>query len=182
MRNRTQVTLFTAFALLVASPALSYELSSVGTLGVAGDISAGTTLAVTTTAALEAGNVAVCSVAKDETGTGTTDGSGNGEFTSAADDAGNLWNEAYEYCNMQDASPATGACTAVYYTHATDTLASGADITFTFPTATASAATCWEFSADQGSLLKVAAAEGQAVDAADPAAMVLATGTSRSYR
>jgi len=154
---------------------------SVGSLLTAGDGNAGTTWAPVTSAALEFGNVAVCVVAKDETGGGTTDGTGNAEYTSATDAASNTWTEAYEWCNMQTGTVANGACVAVYYTVATATLASGAAITFTFAgSTTRKAIACWEFS--KGGTVSVAAgSNGLANDAADPGSMTAATTVARLH-
>ena len=182
--------LLVTLALLLSAPAWGQDTvfrgvgtrgpkpwGSVGTILTANSAaSSATTWAPVTSAQLDSGNVGVCIVAKDETGSGTTDGTGNAQFTSVADAAGNTWVEAYEWCNMQSSTVANGACVAIYYTKATANLASGAAITFTFSAATlVKAATCWEFSTTSSSLAVATGSNGLANDGADPGSMTAAT-------
>lgn len=132
-----------------------------------------------TTAQLDAGNVGVCAIGKDESNTGTTDGNGQAEFTSVTDDAGNTWVEADEFVNSQAIGANNGAAVAVYYTLVTSTLTSGANITFTTAGGRRQAAACWEFAFGGGSTIVEAAGEnGLANDGADPGSMTVATGVA----
>lgn len=169
--------------LVVASQAPNSDWTSVGTIGTGVSIAAGTTVAVTTSAAAEAGNTVVCVIAKDESGSGTTDGTGNAQFTSIADsDAVNTWIEAYEWCNMQTSTAANGACVAVYYTDVTDTIESGDTITSTLTSVTSKAMSCWEFAPPASTTISETAGEnGLANDAADPGSMTIATGVAAEH-
>ena len=155
----------------------------VGTFAVGNDGTAGSTYAPVTSAALEVGNVGVCVIGKDETGTGTTDGAANAQFTSATDAAGNTWFEFGEWCNMQTSTAADGACTAIYVTAATTQLNSGAAITFTFSASTTrKAIKCEEFSIPSGYIVSITAgSNGLAADGADPASMTVATGVAQLH-
>lgn len=157
---------------------------SLNTLGTGISSASGTTVAVTTSAAAEAGNVVVCVAAKDESGNGTGDGTGNAQFTSIADsDAVNTWIEAYEWCNMQTSTAANGACVAVYYTKVADTIETSDVITLTHTSVTAKAMSCWEFSASSSplSIATTSGANGLANDAADPGSMTLASGVAAEH-
>lgn len=155
---------------------------SAGTLGTGVSTSAGTTVAVTTTQTLEVNKVAVCVVSSDEAGTGTTDGTGNAQFTSMADSGGsNTWTEAYEWCNMQTSTVANGQCVAVYTSDITSELASGGTITATIASVTAKAITCWEFSMPGTTLTETAGENGLANDGADPGSMTIATGVAQEH-
>jgi hypothetical protein len=170
-------------AWLLASP-LHAAWSSVGSIGsgVNNTGAATTVWTMATTATLESGNVGVCAVGKDESNAGTTDGNGQAEFTSVADDAGNTWVEADEFVNSQAVGNANGAAVAVYYTVAASTLTSGANITFTTAGGRRQAAACWEFAFGAGSTIAEAAGEnGLANDAADPGSMTVATGVAQEH-
>jgi hypothetical protein len=149
-------------------------------LGNTANATSSTTIALTTTAALESGNIGVCVIGADETTTGTTDGTGNANFTSVTDSASNTWVEATEYCNMQTATTNNGACVAIYYTKATSTVNSGGTITATFlNSTTAKAISCWEFTG--GTVSLTAGTTGAAYDATDPGALSVATGVNREH-
>jgi hypothetical protein len=167
---------------VLVSQAPNSDWQSVGTIGTGTSTSAGTTVAVTTSAAAEAGNTVVCVAGKDESGSGTTDGTGNAQFTSIADSDGvNTWIEAYEWCNMQTSTAANGACVAVYYTDVTDTIESGDTITLTHTSVTSKAMSCWEFSAPGSTIAETAGENGLANDASDPGSMTLATGVAAEH-
>jgi len=155
----------------------------VGTFMVGNDATAGTTYAPTTSAALEVGNVGFCVIAKDETGAGTTDGSGNAEYTSVVDAAGNTWIELLEWCNMQTSTAANGACVALYATQATTQLNSAAAVTITFGASTTrKAVTCDEWTVAPGYILSVTAGTNAvANDAADPGSLTVTTGVARDH-
>ena len=175
-------SLLLPIALLLASPAWA-AWTAVGTIANANDGTAGSTWAPTTSAALDAGNVGVCVLAKDETGTGTTDGTG--QVTSLVDAAGNTWTEGGDWCNMQTSTAANGACVAIYWTRAGATLSSGAAMTWTFAASTTGkAVTCMEYTTTTSDIVIVARAAGDnglANDAADPGSMTDATTVSRAH-
>ncbi len=168
-----------ALALLLAPSPAWAAFANVGTFLVGNNGSAATTYAPTTSAALEAGNLGVCVIAKDETGSGTTDDD-NDQVISVTDAAGNLWVQAVSYANMQSSTAANGALVSIWYTVATTQLNSAAAITFTFSASTTrKAVTCEEFT--KGGSTVVALTAGTSTlsnDAADPGSMTVATGES----
>ena len=179
-----------ALALLTSVPMLSEQGAparraggwvSLGSFLSANDGTSATTWAPTTSAALNSGEVGVCVIAKDETGVGTTDGTGNAQYTSITDTASNTWVEQIEWCNMQTTAAANGACVAIYTTTATANLASGQALTATFSAATArKAGVCWRFSRD-GTVSLAAGSGGLANDAADPGSLTDATTVEREH-
>lgn len=147
--------------------------ASISTLGQVGDATAGTTIVLTTTATLEAGNVGIISVAKDETSTGTSDGDNN-ECTSATDSAGNTWVKAIEFANTNTSSAADGIVVCVFYTKATTQLTSGGTITVNFSASTtASALTSNEYTIGGGNVVSIEASATLANDGVDPGSMDL---------
>jgi len=154
----------------------------VGTFMVGNNATAGTTYAPTTSAILEVGNVGICVLAKDETGTGTTDGN-NAQFTSMTDGVGNTWTEIYEWCNMLTATAADGACVALYAVRPTTQLASGAAVTITYSASTTrKAVTCDEWTIAPGYVLTVTAGTAPlSNDNADPGALAVVTGVNRDH-
>jgi len=177
--------LLAALAVCGSSPAWA-TWTSVGALMVGNSIASSSTLVVATSAALEAGNVGVCAIAKDESGTGTTDGD-NLQVLSITDTAGNKWwRGPLEHCNMQTSTAANGACSDIWYTQATTTLASGQNITINFIAAnTSKAATCQEFTVTAGNIVArgapAGAPNGLSNAAADPGSMTNATGVTREH-
>jgi hypothetical protein len=169
--------------LIFLSPLEAFAGWAVGdVLGTGSSTTAGTTVAVTTSATLESGNFAACFIASDEAGTGTTDGTGNAQFTSVADSAGNTWTEAYEWCSMRTAAAADGTCLAVYTTQATSQLASSGTITATVASVDSKVMGCREFTVAGGSTISEAAGEnGLANDGADPGSMTIATGVAQEH-
>jgi hypothetical protein len=167
--------------LLLAEPAAA-TFARVGSLGTGTSTTAGTSLTVTTSATLEAGNVGVCAIGKDETGTGTTDGD-LGQVTNVTDGSSNRWVKAIEFCNAQTSTAADGACIDIWWTKATTQLTSGGTITITLSASTTSkAATCDEFTMDTNLSPYMAAGQnGLANDAADPGSMTAATTVSRPH-
>jgi len=154
----------------------------VGTFMVGNDATAGTTYAPTTSAILEVGNVGICVLAKDETGTGTVDGS-NAQFTSMTDGVGNTWTEVYEWCNMLTSTAADGACVAIYAVRPTTQLASASAVTITFSASTTrKAVTCDEWTVAPGYVLTVSAGTtAVANDNADPGSLSVVTGVARDH-
>ena len=164
---------------LVSAPAFA-AWARVGTFLVGNSTSAATTLVVATSAALEAGNIGVCVVAKDETGAGTTDGD-NLQVIGVTDASSNTWQRAVEFCNMQTSTAANGACVDIWFVQPSVTIASAANVTFTFLASTTSrAATCDEFT-NTGVVGRAAGFAGIANDAADPGSMTDATGIAREH-
>lgn len=139
--------------------------ASVGTLGTVGSITANqSSVVLTTTATLEAGNLGVIVIAVDNNQ--TTDGD-EGAVSSVADSAGNTWTKAGEFCNGQGSAQAGATC-SVWYCKVPVDLASGGTITANLTNNTsrdATAATAWEFTV-QGTVA-VEATNTLANDAAD---------------
>lgn len=148
--------------------------ASVGTLGtVAQTANNQTTIVLTTTAALEAGNLGVIIVAVDNNQ--TTDGD-EGAISSMADSAGNTWNKAIEFCNGQGAAQA-GTTVSIWYCVPTITLASGGTITGNYTNNASrdeSCATAWEFTFS-GSIAIEGTPAGLANDGADPGSLDVTT-------
>lgn len=164
-----------------APSAAGPDFVTVGSLGTNAIPNPGTALNIQVSAQLDAGNVGVCAFGKDENGTGTTDGSGNAEFTSMTDDVGNTWVEAGEWCNMQTSTLRDGACTSIYYTKAAANLAALGYVSLTIPSMATGriAGTCWEFTTTKTSLSLAAGSNGVANDGADPGALSDATGVAK---
>lgn len=170
-----------ALLLFLPTPALA-AWSSSGSILTASNGSAGTSWAPTTSAQLTAGQVGVCVIGKDETGTGTSDGD-NSQISGVSDAAGNTWNYVDEFDNMQTSTAADGAVVGVFYTFATSTLSSGAAITFSFSASTTrKAATCWAFNVAAGATFaNTPSPDQRADDAADPGALTTSPGVLREY-
>lgn len=190
MRLTSMQFLAVALTLLTSIPMLSEQgaparraggFESLGSFLSANGSTTSTTWAPTTSAALNSGELGVCVIAKDEGGAGTTDGTGNAEYTSITDTASNTWVERIEWCNMQTATTSNGACIGIYTTTATSTLASGQAITITFGVSTLrKAATCWRFSRD-GTVSLAAGSNGLANDAGDPGSLSDATTVEKQH-
>lgn len=147
--------------------------ASIGSLGRVSDKVAGTTIVLTTSAALEVEHVAVVLVCKDETGTGTTDGDFN-EITGVTDSAGNVYTKVAEFANVQTSAAGDGIVIAVFFTKATVQLALGGTITATFSASTtASSISAWEFTIAVGAAVAIQSFTTLANDAADPGSMNL---------
>src|SRR3990172_9754413 len=144
-----------AVAMLAAplffAPLAQAQWASVGTLGTATDKTAGSSIVLTTTAAAEAGNVVIVSVALDNNGSADGD---NGECTSVSDSAGgNTWTKAREFQNAQGGA-ATGATVCVFYSKLTNQINSSGTITANFGhSPTASAIGAWEFTIGSGNVV-----------------------------
>lgn len=143
--------------LFTANTALA-QWASVGTLGSANDKTAGTTIAITTGAVAEVGNVIIIEAACDNTS--TSDGSTN-EILSVADGSSNTYTKAREYCNAGAGSGGTGVVVALFYARVTTELGSGGTITVTFANSiTATAASAWEFTISGNTLTLVDGVDG----------------------
>jgi hypothetical protein len=107
----------------------------VGSAGTEGTGSiAGTTIVLTTTATIEAGNLAVLLIGFDNTGTGNGD---LNEITGVADSTGsNTWVEGKENTYGQGAA-AAGVTSAIWYCRLTSQLTVGGTITVTLANSTA---------------------------------------------
>lgn len=145
--------------------------ASVGSLGSVGDTSAGTSIVLTTSAAAEAGNLVIVSVAKDNAG--TTDAQ-TSEISSITDSAGgNTWTKLGEFCNGNGAAN-TGAVVSVWGSILTNQINSSGTITANFSDSrTASAISAWEFTVGAGSTISVSSLQTLANDAADPGSMTI---------
>jgi hypothetical protein len=110
-------------------------IAYVGSAGTEGTGSvAGTTIVLTTTATIEAGNLAVLLIGFDNTGTGNGD---LNEITGVADSTGsNTWVEGGENTYGQGAA-AAGVTSAIWYCRLTSQLTSGGTITVTLANSTA---------------------------------------------
>jgi hypothetical protein len=149
---------------------------------VGNDGTAATTWAPTTSATLEAGNVGVCVIAKDETGSGTTDGD-NSQVTKITDARGNVWVKGIEHANMQTSTAANGAIVDIWWVQPTVQLTSGDVVTMTYSASTTrKALTCDEWTVGAGNVVTLAAgSNGLANDAADPGSMTDASGVSAEH-
>lgn len=144
-------------------------IASVGSLGSVGDTSAGTSIALTTSATAEAGNLVVVAVGKDNTATADSQTS---EVSSITDSAGgNSWAKLGEYCNGEGAA-AAGAVVSLWASILTNQIASGGTITANFSDSPASSAiSAWEFTIGTGSTISVDSLQVLANDLADPGSM-----------
>lgn len=145
--------------------------ASVGSLGSVGDTSAGTSIALTTSATAEAGNLVVVAVAKDNAATADAQTS---EVTSITDSAGgNTWTKLGEYCNSEGAANA-GATVSLWASILANQIGSGGTITANFSDSrTASAISAWEFTIGAGSTISVSSLQVLANDLADPGSMTI---------
>jgi hypothetical protein len=119
--------------------------ASVGSLGSGGSVTANqSTLVLTTTATLEAGNLGVIIIGVDNNQ--TTDGD-EGAVSGVVDSAGNTWVKGAEFTNGQGTAQAGATC-SIWYCVVPSQLTSGGTITASFTNNTsrdASAITAWEF-------------------------------------
>src|SRR5947208_1550631 len=117
-------------------------LSSVGTIGSNQSKTAGTTLVITPTNQLNAGDVGILVIAADNFN--TTDGD-NSELTTVIDSKGNTWDKVREFTNG-NGTAATGATVAIFKSDVTVNVLVTDTITINFAnTITARAATIWAF-------------------------------------
>lgn len=133
--------------------------ASVGSLGTVGSSALNqTSLVLTTTATLEAGNVGVVLIAVDNNQ--TTDGF-EGAVSGVQDSAGNIWQRPDaggvngEYTNGQGTAQ-TGIVCSVWFVKAGAQLNSGGTITVSFTNTNvrdASAASAWEFTVTAGAIV-----------------------------
>src|SRR5688500_2378022 len=121
-------------------------IASVGNLGTGASSTNGSTLTMTTAAALEAGNVGILVVSADNTS--PIDGD-NGEVTGVSDPGG-AWSKLGEFTNSNAVAGAGVTC-SVWMRRPASTLASGSTVTVTFDSnRTDKCCTAWEFSAAAG--------------------------------
>lgn len=139
-------------------------IASVGTLGTR--VSGGTPAAnivLTTSAALEAGNVGILTIAFDNLN--TTDGD-HSEVSGVVDSAGNTWEKLGEYTNGEGAA-ADGVTVSLWMTRASSELALGGTVTASFTsTLTDTCASLWEFTVG-AALTQSASAVSNATDASN---------------
>lgn len=152
--------------------------SSGGSVGTAQSKTAGSSIALTTSAAVAVGEVVVLVVAKDNVA--TTDGA-TSEVTGVSDSSGNTWSKAGEFTNGQGGA-ASGATCAIWYTQATTAISSGGTITANFSSSvTAKAVSAWKWAVGSGSTVDVVATATRADDGADPGAVSLSGLTNAEY-
>jgi len=153
-----------------ADKSLGY--TSLGGLGSNNSIVSGTSLVITTTATLEAGNVGVLAIGKDNAC--TVDGE-TSEISAVVDSASNTWNKIKEYCNTDGGAANDSATAALWVTVAANQSASGGTITITMGTTTSKSAVANEFSmganceGDDGGGAQVTGVDG----ATDPPSMTI---------
>lgn len=152
----------------------------VGSIGTVNSNSAATSLALTTTAAVEVGNIAVVIYAGDNLGSGTDNTDAN-EVTSVTDTRSNTWTKLKETSN-NNGGAGNGATVSVWYTTVTTQIQIGDTITFNLSgSVTAKAASGWEFTKGAGTTLSVEQTASEVGDTLDPAAISLSGMTSREY-
>src|SRR5262245_11746514 len=101
----------------------------VGDIGTAlSTVGSQTSLVMTTSATLEAGNVCVLIIAVDNVSGSDGD---DAAVASVADSASNIWTKAIQFANAQTGQGA-GACSSIWFTRARTQLNSGGTITATF--------------------------------------------------
>ena len=103
-------------------------ITYIGSIGTQTANTSGNTLVITTSATLEAGNIAIVSIAMDNVGTTDADHS---EITSVVDSSSNTYAKLCEFTNGQGGA-AAGATASLYMTKATVQLTSGGTITVNF--------------------------------------------------
>lgn len=152
--------------------------ASVGVTGSATSTTGGTTLALTTAATAEVGNVVLLLIAKDNAA--SADGN-TSEVTGVADDSGNTWALLREFCNAQGAAGA-GATVSVWYTKVTSEITATEAITATFSgSITSKAMVAWEFTVTSGAVITVEGSGDLANDAADPGSIAISSLSSQEY-
>ena len=118
--------------------------TSVGRRGTGSGSGAGSTVVITTSAQLDAGNVGLLVFVTDNTQ--TTEGYSSNHST-VADSGGNNWTKWQEYTNGNGAAQ-DGVTVSIWYLRPASNLASGATITCTVDTANYDrCASAWEFTA-----------------------------------
>lgn len=171
--------LFVSLLLLLHAQAALAAFGSVGTLGANNSITSNDTITRTLTVQLDAGNLGICLIAKNNANTadGTTS-----ELTSFADPRGNTWSNIANYTNGQSADNA-GATIAVVLSKIATNVQIGDVLTATLTTAEAAKAiTCWEFSVGAGKTAQIAGSiQVQADDGVDPSTMTISGLSSKEY-
>ena len=152
--------------------------ASVGTLGTGSSSSGGTSVAITTSATAEAGNLVVLIVALDNHSTSDQQTT---EISSISDSGSNTWTKAGEYCNGQGAANA-GATVSVWFSKLTTQIASGGTITATLANSkTYKCLTAWEFTVGSGTIQTAGTLQVEAVDSGDTGSMAISGLTSKEY-
>lgn len=154
-----------------------------GTIGTANSKSADqTSLVLTTTQNLEAGNVGILIIAVDNHQTTNGD---EGAVSGVIDAVLNEWNKAKEFTNGQGSAQGGATC-SMWYTKAASQLVAGSTITISFTNSTsrdASAATTLKFSVGAGSSIAVDATNQAADDAEkDPSTLDVTTSNAERLR
>ncbi len=153
--------------------------TSAATIGTASSTSAGTSLALVTSAQCPAGNLVILTIALDNTQ--TTDGQ-TSEVTSISDPNGNTWTKLGEYCNGQTTAGA-GAVISVWRSVLANTIAAGASITATFANSiTAKGVSGWQWTLAANKTVQIAGSlQARADDDADPGSLSISGLSSKEY-
>lgn len=118
-------------------------IASAGSVGTAQAKATGSSLAITTTATIPAGNLAIVAYATDNLD--TSDGE-TSVVTGVTDSAGNTWQKAAEFTNTSAGAVGDGVLVSIWLTVATVQLNSGGTITITQGSDTnGRAGSCWQF-------------------------------------
>lgn len=160
------------------------SFASVGSFGTANSITSDTTLALTLTATLEAGNLALLVISYDSIAVGTSPvaefGHKISNVSSVTDTGGNTWHKLGEVAGNQAAAGGANVC-LYYCIITTQMLIAVSTITVTFGSAIAAkAASGWEFTIGSSNLA-VERIRFRGTAAADPPSMTLDDLPSREY-
>lgn len=151
---------------------------SVGTLGTGAEgASADSTLTLTTSAALEAGNVGVLGVVSDNAGaTGNTN-----HHTSVTDSGSNTYTKIYEYTYSPGSTAADGVTVSIWVVRPGSDLASASTLTINQSANTAEkCASFWEFTS--GAALQMAGTQQtEGSNQGNPTSMAISGLTSKEY-
>ena len=180
MIKRFLLTPTLLLCLLFSSPAWA-AFGFIGAAGAASSITSGTTLAITTSAAVENTNFGVVIIALDNTCTVDAETS---EVSSISDGA-NTYVKLKEFCNTQAGVAADGATISTWYFKPASTLATSSTVTITFAnTITAKVARLWEFSIGASKIPAIATGGGAtlaATQAENPGSITLSSLASKEY-
>lgn len=164
--------------LLLATPCWA-AFASVGTLGTGSSTTSSNSVSATLSAQCDAGNLCLCTVAKDNISTSDGNTTEVASFTDSA--GGNTWAIAREFTYAEGAAGA-GATVAVGWTKATNSISSAGTITANFGSAvTSKALSCWEFSLGAGNTVQLVTASDLVTDSNDAGSIALSGLASKEY-
>lgn len=157
--------------------------ASVATLGTGSATTSGSTIVITTSAQLDAGNIGI--VVTSHNSADNTNDSETNDVSSVTDSAGNTYTKLIGLNNNGSGVAGDPAVYgSVWFTKATSTLASGGTITVTLAgDRLGRAASAWEYTVDSGNTLQIASggSVSQELNAADPASLALSSLPSKEY-